>query len=1325
MELAYLQQLTTGAYVRGKVTFTGGVTESTVFVDSGEFLSLNVPRDMVAEVVASQGGVRIVLSDGNVINVAGLSGNEDGTVPRVLLSCGGVVYEIVPSQAESGYSLALVPESALEGDLENLTFESVCRVAFQDEGFDYAPLVAAGLLGVAALAALAQGPGSSDSPDRPDPNVTFDEDAVGGEGTVNASESRAGVTLSGTVDAGATVMVTVAGMSFEATVTGETWSLYLPPGTLESGEYLQDVTVEATDQYGNTREIAGDFAVDTEIDLTVNARSVEGNGIVNAAERTDGVIITGTSDAGATVVVEMNGFSHSVTADAQGRWSVNFAVGEVPAGTYTAPVKVTTEDAAGNQTTVNTSIKVDTEARVAIAGPVETDNVINASEASDGVVLTGTTEPGSVVMVTFGTMTLAATVTASGAWSVNFPASAVEPGTYETVMVANAVDANGNAASASRTVTVDTETFVTVRTATLEGDGTVNFVERADGVTLTGTAEAGATVQVTFAGVTRTVTAGANGSWSADYTAANVPSGESVQTVSVTSTDLAGNTATTSGTVTIDTFVNRLEITSGPGGADGVINQTESGQNIVIGGMVERGSTVTVTLEGVTRTATVAADGSWTVTFPPGTVPGGEYNSTVTVNATDRAGNTSSISQNVRVDTVAGDVTLSSDPIEIDDTVNFVERSDGVLIHGTATPGLTVTVTLGGVAHQVVAGPDGYWESLYTSAEIPQGTYVSAISASITDSAGNTKTVTDSVSIDTEISLTLTKPIEGDNILSGAEETNGLQLSGTVEQGSTVVVSYNGQNYNATVAANGTWTLTVPASAIASGEYTQGFTATATDRAGNTTSITDSVRVDTIVNRLDMSRPVEGDDTINRIEAQDGVTLTGKVEQGSTVVVTFEGTTRTATVAANGTWTVDFAASEIPAGEYDAEVTISATDAVGNQMTITEMVAVDTEISLTLTKPIEGDNILSGAEETNGLQLSGTVEQGSTVVVSYNGQNYNATVAANGTWTLTVPASAIASGEYTQGFTATATDRAGNTTSITDSVRVDTIVNRLDMSRPVEGDDTINRIEAQDGVTLTGKVEQGSTVVVTFEGTTRTATVAANGTWTVDFAASEIPAGEYDAEVTISATDAVGNQMTITEMVAVDTTPPEAPLVESYTRAGEGVRAISTSITDDGVEINTVSSNGTVGDPSYTTSTNTAWGEINYNFSAPIPNGSHLVITSTDDAGNNTSTLFVLEESLNNTVDIDNAGLAGFNIEAIDLQFAEDSQLTLTVSDLEALSKASNSLTVHGGVDDTVTIVGATDTSETQDIGGRTYKVFDFGPNGGSVIIDEDITVVT
>jgi hypothetical protein len=1132
MEFNYLHQVATGEYIRGKVVFGGQVTESTVFIAPGDFISLNIPRDFVSDLVKIERGVRIFLMDGSSIDIVGVEGS--GELARLFLSCGGVVYEILYSQALQDYDLVLIPDDVTKDEIPDLTFENVCRIAFEEESTDNGLMVAAGLLGLASLAALALRDEPKDSTDRSGPFVTFNK--VGDDGIVNFAEEDRGVTLTGTVEAGSTVMVTVEGMSFEATVTGSTWSLYLPPGTLEQGEYLQDVTVEAIDQYGNTTEITGDFAVDTEIDLTVNSESTErisksgdGIGIVNAVERTDGVVITGTSDAGATVTVQMNGHTHMVTADAQGKWSVTFTPGSVPSGTYTAPVVVTAEDAAGNTTTVNTSIKIDTEARVAIQGPVETDDVINAAEASNGVVLTGTTEPGSVVMVTFGSMTLQATVAANGSWSVNFPASAVEPGTYETVIVANSVDANGNSASASKTVTVDTETFVTVKTANLEGDGTVNFVERSDGITLTGTAEAGAKVEVTFNGVTRTVTAGANGQWSVNYAASEIPSGETTVGVNVTSTDLAGNTATTSGTVTIDTFVNRLEITSGPGGADGVINQTEAGQDIVIGGMVEKGSTVTVVIEGVSRKATVAADGSWTVTFPPGSVPPGEYDSTVTVNATDKAGNTSSISQKVRVDTVAGDVTLSPDPIEIDDTVNAVERDDGVLIHGTATPGLTVTVKLGGVTHQVVTDENGYWESLYSSSEIPQGTYTSQISASITDSVGNTKTVTDSVNIDTEINLSLSKPIEGDNILSGAEEIDGLQLSGTVEKGSTVVVSYNGQSYNATVNANGTWTLTVPASAIAGGEYTQAFSVTATDKAGNTTSLNDSVKVDTIVNRLDMTKPVEGDNVINRIEAQDGITLTGKVEQGSTVFVTFEGVTRQATVSANGTWTVNYAASEIPAGEYDARVSIEATDPADNTRTLNETVRVDTET-------------------------------------------------------------------------------------------------------------------------------------------------------------------------------------------------PEAPKVSSFSLTSGRLGGLTVSLEEGDLETVSLSTDGTVlrVQPS-----NVEPGEVSYSFPLALPNGSHLVITSTDDAGNNTSTLFVLEEALTNTVDIANAGLKGFNIEAIDLQFAEDSQLTLTVADLEKLSKASNELTVHGGVDDTVTIIGATDSGETQEIGGRTYKVYDFGPNGGSVIIDEEINVIT
>jgi len=1059
--------------------------------------------------------------------------------------------------------------------------------------------------------------------------VTFDEEAVGGDGMVNAVEQDGIVTLTGTVDAGCVVTVVVNAVTYTAVVTGTTWSLALPAGALPEGVLTQSVSVTAVDAHENTITISGSFQIDTENTVTINSAAIGGDNLVNRAEHAGGVPMTGTAEAGASVVVTVGTVSHTVIAGADGIWSATFASSEIATGTYQATVTAVSTDAAGNTATATGTFQVDTESMltfdedsvggdgmvnaleqagiVTLSGTVAAGSVVtvilngvshtatvtgetwslalpagllptgeltqavtvdavdangntettsgsfaidtitsvainaatiggnglvNSSEHAAGTVITGTAQAGASVVVTVGAVSHTVVVSAAGVWSATFAASELTAGTYQASVTAVATDPAGNTATATGTFLVDTETMVTVETSTVETDGVVNFVERADGVTLTGTAEAGASVVVTMAGVSQTVIASAAGTWSANFAAAGIPSGETLAAVTVVATDTAGNTANAAGTVTIDTFVNMLTITSGAVAGDDIINAAEQGQPITLTGMVEVGSTVSVTLASVTLSATVAANGAWTVTYPAGSLPTGEFATQVVVNATDAAGNTASVSENVTIDTVAGDVTLSPLPIEIDDVVNFVERSDGVLIHGTATPGLTVTVTLGTAVHQVLAADDGTWSSLFLSSEIPAGTYMAPITASITDAAGNFKEVTDQVQIDTEVvPFTLTTPVEGDNIVSAAEEADGVILSGTVEA-------------------------------------------------------------------------------------------------GSTVSVTFAGTTQTVVAGADGAWNAHFAASAIANGQYDT--TISAT----------------------------------------------------------------------------------------------ATDLAGNTRSLTHGVRIDTIVDPLTMAA-VETDDLVNRAEALDGITLTGTVEIGSSVLVTFEGVTRAATVATNGNWSVDFAAAEVPAGEYTADVTIFATDAVGNTRTLADTFSVDTTPPEAPLIESYTRAGAGVRALSTSITDDSIDIQAVAANGSVSDVPFTTSTNLTFNETDYKFGAPVPNGSHLVMTAADASGNATSTLFVLEEALTNIVNVGNAGLDRFDIEAIDLQFAEDSVLTLTAADLEALCAHSNLLTIHGGLDDTVNILGGSATGTTQIIDGRSYDVYSLGTNGGTLIIDEAITVHT
>ena len=627
---------------------------------------------------------------------------------------------------------------------------------------------------------------------------------------------------------------------------------------------------------------------------------------------------------------------------------------------------------------------------------------------------------------------------------------------------------------------------------------------------------------------------------------------------------------------------------------------------------------------------------------------------------------------------------------------------------------------------------DGTWAVQFPPSQIDTGTYETPIRCTLTWQ-GQTVVINDMLVVDTEAFVTFDQDaVGGDGVVNSAEQAGIVTLTGTTEAGSTVRVTVQGQTYTAVVTGT-TWTLSLAASSLTEGTYVQGVSVSAVDRYGNTASTTGSFAVDTETS-VTVNTAIEGADAVvNRVEASDGIVLTGTAEAGATVEVTFNGHVRTVTATASGTWSAAFGAGTVPAGEHDVPVTVLSTDLAGNTATVSGTVAVDTIVDpFTLSRPIEGDNKVSRIEADDGIILSGTVEAGSTVRVQFGGITRTVTAGASGQWSVTIAASQIASGEYTVPITATATDLAGNTATITHSVLIDTIVNRLNMSRPVEGDNIVNRAEASDGIVLTGQVEANSRVWVTFEGVTREATVGSTGNWSVRFTAGEIPPGDYETEVTIRAEDHVGNTRTIRETFEVDTVPPEAPLIMSFTRAANGtVRAMTLEYGTDAVTVHRVDDAGNVTNAAHTTTLLTMGtpdpsdDEVSYNFSPAIPSGSHLVLSRADAAGNSTSTLFVLEESGNNTVDIGNPGYDRFNIEAIDLRLAEDSSLTITAADLEGLAAHSNALTIHGGVDDTVRALGATATGGTEVIDGKTYSVYSFGANGGTLIIDDEIQLLT
>ncbi|MFL4472072.1 hypothetical protein ACERZ8_20120 [Tateyamaria armeniaca] len=117
-------------------------------------------------------------------------------------------------------------------------------------------------------------------------------------------------------------------------------------------------------------------------------------------------------------------------------------------------------------------------------------------------------------------------------------------------------------------------------------------------------------------------------------------------------------------------------------------------------------------------------------------------------------------------------------------------------------------------------------------------------------------------------------------------------------------------------------------------------------------------------------------------------------------------------------------------------------------------------------------------------------------------------------------------------------------------------------------------------------------------------------------------------------------------------------------------------------------------------------------------------MNSTDAAGNTSGTYVVLDdESANSAIDLSNPSLGGYQIEAVELQFAEEANLTITEAQLVGLSDATDTLTIHGGADDTVTIAGATWTGSVA-VDDQTYDVYSLGTEG-TVILDDDITVNT
>lgn len=1346
-----------GAVERGSV---GGENEGFLIdAGNGRDISLNLDRSQLGGYDRAADDLLITLADGRVI-VLEQYFSEDGGGSRLFLSANGELNQVSLVEADGGALFAQYGPTETWGKwspTDELIFVDEPQVALDGAFYpedEEVSMLGAGLLGAAGLgmsgaglgavglgtAALLAAGGGDDgggsggggsTPIVP----TVDDPEAGYE---FGGDDEPSITITGTGEPGSEVIVTI-GEDTVSTDIGEdgTWEAVFEGEDFPDDGVYTNVPVVVTNPAGEVTELGGpSFEIDTTPPAVEAVEGTVSTGdLFNEDDHADGVELSGSAEAGSTLTVTIGEHVETITVGEDGLWTFTFDETVLPAGEYVQAVVITATDSFGNSTTINEEIRVDTVNEIGLSNaPLTGDDLINAGEHAAGVTLTGTSQAGSTVEVTIEGQMQSVTVDGDGNWSVTFDSSMLAGGTYSTMATIVSTDLVGNISTMTHEFDVDTEAAVTVDTSTAGGDGTVNAVEHGGTVTLVGTGEAGSAIEVEIDGNTWTTTVADDGSWTVDVGAGFLPAGTTVAEVAVTSTDLAGNVATTWGDVNIDTQ-NEIAMATGNVEGDGIVNAAERADGVVLNGVGEAGSSIAVTVAGTVLNTTVDASGNWSVTIPAASVPTGTTTLDVTAVSTDLAGNTATANGSINIDTETN-VSVVTDTVEGDGVVNAAEHADGVVLTGQAEAGASVQVTMGTVTQAAVVAADGSWTASFAAADIPTGESTQTVTAVATDAAGNTATATGSVDVDTLVrnfNFTST-PGGADGVINADEAAQGLSLTGTTEPGGTVQVTLAGVTVAATVAADGSWTANFTAAQLPSGEQTLTMTAVSTDLAGNSETITQNVVIDTDAGLLTISAdPVEGDDMVNFVEASDGVILTGTSTPFQTVDVTMNGVTHSVVTDASGVWIAPFAAGEIPQGTYTADITATTTDTAGNILTRTDTLQFDTEVRnfATSAESVEGDNVINAAEAADGFSLSGTTEPGGTVEVSFNGVTRSATVDASGNWSVGFTASEVPSGESNETATIYTTDVAGNTEQTSVDFAVDTLVNNLAVSPdPTTADDVINAEEATQGFTMTGEVEVGSTVIVTFGGVAHTAIVAANGAWSVDIPPSSIQSGTGVQVATIDATDLAGNTLSTTEDIMVDTVAPDQLAWEGYGRNHEGVDQIRTEISDDSVEISRVvdgeGANPSVVDVALDSQVDVDALDLTFHtFADAVPDGTHLVLSQTDEAGNVSGSYLVTDDPATSEVTMTDAlasTLSDFNIETIDLEFAEDSHLTITEAQLTALSSNTDTLVVHGGADDSVTIIGAT-ASGTHTEGSETFNVFTLGD--ATLLIDDDITNVS
>ncbi|EEG3119411.1 Ig-like domain repeat protein [Salmonella enterica subsp. enterica] len=1017
------------------------------------------------------------------------------------------------------------------------------------------------------------------------------------------------------------------------------------------GEGKHTLTVEATDKAGNKTTQKLDFIIDTllsEPTIVLDSTDDSGTKGDNLTNVNKPTFLLGNIDADAryvTVEVQHGGTKEVLTAtkDATGNWSVT-PTGTWADGDYTLTVRV--EDDAGNvkysaslTVTVDTQITIDVIELVNDSG-TRGDNLTNDANPHFRITVPGDVNEVSLSIDGGVTWVKATQSVTPGVWNYTWPGT-VPDGDY--TLNVKATDNAGNTVTETLHFTIDTtlSTPVIVLDSAddsgVHGDNMTNRTQPTFALQQIDDDAVRVTVSVEHGGVTTTFDATkGTGGWTFTPTGAWA---DGDYTLSVSVEDKAGNTShSASLTVTVDTqiAINNIELVNDSGiPDDNLTNNVRPHFQVTVPTDV---NVVRLSIDGgktwfnATQSAT---PGVWDYTWLADV---GEGKHTLTVEATDKAGNQTTQQLDFIIDTLLSEPTIVLDNTDDSGTKgdNLTNVNKPTFLLGNIDADaryVTVEVQHGGTKEVLTAtkGATGIW-SVTPTGTWADGDYT--LTVRVEDDAGNVKySAPLTVTVDTQITIDVIElvndnGIPGDNLTNDVRPHFRVTVPGDVNE---VRLSIDGGNtwVRATQGTAGIWDYTWPKD-VTDGLHT--LTVEATDKAGNKTTQTLDFTIDTRLSTPTIAMDSRDDtgaigDHITSVK-RPGFTI-GNIDADAHSVIlriTQGGNSQEVTLTqVGGQWrfTPD---ADWADGSYT--LTVEVQDNAGNVRQSTPLVVtVDTQTSITdITlvndHGVPDDNLTNSTRpqfeitvpaDVNSVQLS--IDGGANWVSAAQG--------IEGVWGYTWPTD-MGDGKHT--LTVMVTDRAGNTATQTLEFFIDTRLSTptiaLDSTDDTgtPGDDMTNRTRPTFILQNIDSDVINVTVSVTHNGTTTsfTATQGAGG-WSFTPPA---PWGDGDYTLTVTVEDRAGNTrpstpltVTVDTQIAID----HIELVNDSGVPGDNVTKhvrpqFQISVPDDVEKVLLSIDGGTTWVTAIKSSTAGIW---DYTWPTDMPEGQHtLIVEVTDGAGN-------------------------------------------------------------------------------------------------------------